>query len=87
MHASTPVVGFAAGALPEIVEDGVTGFLAPSQDVAGLTERLSRVIDDPQLAVTLGNAGCERYEAYFSARRMAEQTSKLYDQIVQDRRP
>jgi glycosyltransferase involved in cell wall biosynthesis len=54
MHAGLPVVGTDLGAVPDFVHDGVTGFLVPTDDVATLTNRLSRLVDDPALARSLG---------------------------------
>ncbi|MFT3766949.1 MAG: glycosyltransferase family 4 protein [Minicystis sp.] len=44
MLCGTPVLGFARGAYPEIVEEGVTGFLAPPSDLAALA-RLAAQLD------------------------------------------
>lgn len=50
MASATPMVCTNVGGLPEIVEDGVTGFVVPPNDSAALAERVSRLLDDPALA-------------------------------------
>jgi glycosyltransferase involved in cell wall biosynthesis len=70
LASGTPVVGFARGALPEIVDDGVTGFLV------GDPEELPGAIDR---AARLDARACRAAaEGRFSARRMTEQYVELY---------
>nr|WP_294505449.1 glycosyltransferase family 4 protein [uncultured Rhodopila sp.] len=42
MANGVPVASFAVGALPEVIEDGVNGFLAPAGDLEALAERINR---------------------------------------------
>jgi glycosyltransferase involved in cell wall biosynthesis len=48
MANGVPVASFAVGALPEVIEDGVNGFLAPAGDLEALAERVNRwqALDD-----------------------------------------
>ncbi len=59
-----PVVATSIGALPDIVQDGQTGYLHPPHDVKGLADSLGKLLDDPDLCRTLG----ERGRAYVSER-------------------
>ncbi|HTM51981.1 MAG TPA: glycosyltransferase family 4 protein [Bryobacteraceae bacterium] len=55
--AGVPVVATRSGGIPEIVEDGVTGFLAPPGDPAKLAARISAALADPDaLRSVAGNA-------------------------------
>jgi len=54
MASGTPVVASRIGGLPEVVEDGVSGFLVPPGDVAALRERLAQILRDPALGRRLG---------------------------------
>ena len=64
-----PVVSTRLTGIPEIVADGVSGFLVPADDtealVAGLVAALSRLLDDRALAARLGAAGRERIVKMF----------------------
>lgn len=53
-------------AIPELVSDGETGLLAEPGDVAGLADRLARLIQNPDLRRTLGEAGRRRLARDFS---------------------
>src|SRR5919201_317243 len=52
-----PVVASAVGGIPELVEDGVTGFLVEPGDVDGLRGALQRLLDDPALRRRMGREG------------------------------
>lgn len=67
LSCGTPVVAFAAGGVPEMVEDGVNGALVPPTDVPALVEILSRTLRDA--------AGSESLSA--GARRVAEQRYRV----------
>ena len=45
------------GGLPDIIDEGSTGFLVPERDVARLSDRLERLIADPALRRRMGAAG------------------------------
>jgi len=74
----TPVVAFARGAAPEIVDDGVTGLLC--RDADEMTARL------PDVA-RIDRAACRKIvEAHFSTGRMVAEHLDLYAQLVRDGR-
>lgn len=77
MMCGTPVVAINLGAVPEIVEDGLTGFVVG--DPAELSEKLG-------LAAALDRRRIrERAVARFSSRRMASDYARLYERIVAER--
>lgn len=60
MASGRPVVAARVGGTPDVVEDGVTGFLVPHGDAGALADRLGRILGDPLLADRMGAAGRER---------------------------
>ena len=54
--AGLPVVTTALGAIPEMVQDGVTGFVVPPMDVALLQRRIVELIEQPELRRQMGQA-------------------------------
>ena len=77
MAASRPVVSVRAGAIPEVVEDGVTGLLAEPVDPKGLAMRIAWLADDEQLCREMGRAGRERVERSFDWRAVRRQWADL----------
>jgi len=62
MQQGLPIVSTFEGAIPEIVADGVTGFLVPQQDAKALAEKLEILITNSELRAQMGAAGRSRYE-------------------------
>jgi len=84
MRAGTPVVASMRGALPEVVEDGVTGLLFDPFDENSLAATLS-TLDRPTLD-RLGEAGRRRFEEHFTARQMNRSLIELYESLMPSRR-
>jgi len=81
-----PVVATRVGGVPDVVEDGVTGFLVPHGDAAALAQRLGDVLGDRTLARRMGEAGAKRVEARFTWDRVVEATESVFLDLVKRRR-
>lgn len=84
--AGMPVVGFAHCDIPEVVLDGVTGYLAPERDVPALTRQLERAVSQPQTWERMGQAGRRHIEAEYNARVQIKRLEDLYTRLIQARR-
>lgn len=73
-----PVVCTRAGAIPETVEDGVTGIIVEPGDAAALAESISRLLGDGARRAELGRAGQEKVRRDFDPLKVAEQNLDLY---------
>jgi sugar transferase (PEP-CTERM/EpsH1 system associated) len=78
MACRLPVVATAVGGNPDLVEDGVTGWLAPSRDAAALADRIVRLLEDPARARAMGAAGRSRIEERHSYASMIGTYASLY---------
>ena len=78
MAAAKPVVATRVSAIPEVVEDNVTGLLVPPDDPAALAGALLELIRDPARARQMGKAGHARVHAHFSAAAMVAKTVAVY---------
>jgi colanic acid/amylovoran biosynthesis glycosyltransferase len=74
-----PVVASISAGIPEIVADGVTGFLGREGDVTALTAQLLTVLDDSALRERMGGAGRARVLAHFDLHRQTARLEALYD--------
>lgn len=77
-----PTVAYRHGGVSEAVQDGVTGLLADEGDVAGLAERLTRLLADPALAQRLGAAGTRRVADEFDIRTRTAELETIYDRVA-----
>ena len=75
MACGTPVIAYRRGSVPEVIEDGVTGFMVEGLDEA--VRAAPRVAD-------LDRRRCrEEFERRFAARRMAEDYLEVYQRLLQ----
>jgi len=77
-----PCVVSRTGGLPEIVEDGGSGFLVAPGDVPALTAALTRLADDAALRERLGRRGRAIVEERFDVRETARRLAALYDGVL-----
>jgi phosphatidyl-myo-inositol dimannoside synthase len=82
MRAGKPCVALSGTAAAEVVEDGVTGLLVVPEDRAGLARALVRLLDDPDLARRLGEAGQRRFREVFTPERFRARLWPLLDRLV-----
>ena len=66
-----PVIASQVAGVPELVQDGVSGFVVPPGDLDTLTDRLCRLLADPALCARMGEAGRATVEAAFDIDREA----------------
>jgi glycosyltransferase involved in cell wall biosynthesis len=85
MAAGLPVVSTRVGGVPEVVEEGQTGLLAPSGDVPALAEALLRLADDPALRAAMGARARERARALFSEDQMCDAYDRAYREMLAPR--
>jgi glycosyltransferase involved in cell wall biosynthesis len=77
MSHGKPVIGGAHGGTPEIIEDGIGGYLVSYGDVTALTERLIGLLQDDRRRCAMGAAAFERVRSEFTYRRFADDLERL----------
>jgi len=83
MALGRPVIGTNGGGTPELVEDGVSGFLVPPRDSGALAEKILELLDNPDLARRLGEAGKLRIEQDFTIERCCQTAMGIYREAMQ----
>ena len=78
MAMSLPVISTRHSGIPELVEDGVSGYLVRERDVAALADRLTQLVDDPEKCAAMGRRGRDRVEAEFAIERLNDRLLELY---------
>jgi glycosyltransferase involved in cell wall biosynthesis len=76
-----PVIATRAGGVPELIEEGRTGFLVAPGDAAALASRLARLAADEGLRRRIGVAARAWAVERFSLHRHVESMSAIYDSI------
>ncbi|WP_245640129.1 glycosyltransferase family 4 protein [Paenibacillus dakarensis] len=82
MAAGVPVIASRAGGIPEIVHDGVNGYLIPQEHfTSGLAERIHILLEDDELRTRIGMAGRETVRQQFRWAYTAERWAQLMQNI------
>ncbi len=79
--AGVPVVATAAGGTPEVVEDGVNGYLVPTGDAERLADRIGAVLTADDRGEALGFEGRQRVLERFTFAAQARQYLKLFEEL------
>lgn len=82
MQAKLPVVSTFEGGIPDIVGDGITGFLISTKNQKQLAQKLGALIQSPQLRIEMGCAGYERYERRFTLRQFEERLLEILEDVL-----
>jgi glycosyltransferase involved in cell wall biosynthesis len=81
MAAGLPVVATAVGGLPNLIDDGKTGFLVPSGDETMMRDRLRALQADPALARAVGERGRTLARERYSRDQMVRRYLSLYAEM------
>ncbi|ANS26720.1 glycosyltransferase [Rhodococcus opacus] len=82
MAAGRPAVCTAIGGVPEMISDGVTGFLVPPNEPRRLAEALVRVLSDTSMRGRMGRAARARVETEFTLARSVEEAGRALEDLA-----
>lgn len=77
-----PVVATAVDGTPEVIEEGITGWLVPPADPPALGRALVRMLGDPEHARAVGRAGRERVLRKFDLATQVDATARVYRHVL-----
>jgi glycosyltransferase involved in cell wall biosynthesis len=81
MAAGLPVAATATGGVPELIEQEITGLLAPPGNTQALADALARLAQDPDLRRALGRAAREQ-AASFGVERMIGAYAQFFERLA-----
>lgn len=82
MQAARPIVCTDTGGNPELIDDGVNGYLVPVGDAPVLADRIERLLGDRALADRLGKAARESALRHCGVERMLAEQMACYEQVL-----
>ncbi|HEX2988603.1 MAG TPA: glycosyltransferase family 4 protein [Chloroflexota bacterium] len=81
MAAARPIVATEVSAVPEVVENGVTGLLVPPRDPQALADAMYRLLTERDRATAMGEAGLLKLKQQFSEDKMVQAIEQIYSQL------
>ncbi|MBN2185661.1 MAG: glycosyltransferase [Candidatus Krumholzibacteriota bacterium] len=86
MASALPVIASSVGGIPEVIEDEEDGFLTASGSSSEITEKIFRILEDPESAASMGVRGRDKIFRNFSEKRFIEQIESIYLEILKKRK-
>ncbi|HNL07021.1 MAG TPA: glycosyltransferase family 4 protein, partial [Chitinophagales bacterium] len=84
MYCRIPVVATAAGGIPELIEHGKTGLLAPVQDAPALAKHVQQLLQQKAWQQSMIDNAYRKVVEHFSLQSMAKKTWQVYAEVVPD---
>jgi glycosyltransferase involved in cell wall biosynthesis len=84
LAARRPVVATRVGGVPDVVEDGETGFLVEVEDVDAMAAALARLARDPELRQRMGERGREVVVPRYKVERLVDDVDALYRELLDE---
>jgi glycosyltransferase involved in cell wall biosynthesis len=82
MACSKAIVATRAGGMPEVVEEGRTGFLVAPRDHHAMARSIIRLLSEEPLRRQMGEAGFARVRERFTVERMVVETAAVYERVA-----
>lgn len=78
-----PCVTTHIAGIPELIRDGVDGFLVPASDLDALVKTLARFMDDAELRQRMGKSARARVAEHYDLQRSVERLARIFVERVQ----
>jgi colanic acid/amylovoran biosynthesis glycosyltransferase len=82
MVSGLPVISTLHSGIPELVADGISGFLVPEHDVDSLADSLAYLIDHPEIWPEMGRAGRAHIMTYYNIEKLNDELVDLYRLVL-----
>lgn len=87
MAMGLPVISTEHGGIPELVQDGISGYLVPERDADAIAQKIIHLIENPELWPEMGARGRAKVEQKYDINTLNAELFELYQSILQDEMP
>lgn len=84
MAFKVPVIATNSGGLPEVVEDGLSGFLADTGDIEEMATKAIYLLQNPDIKEKMGEHGRRKAVNFFNASRIVAEYENIYEKLLKD---
>jgi colanic acid/amylovoran biosynthesis glycosyltransferase len=85
MAMGLPVISTRHGGIPELVQNGISGFLVPERDADAIATKLEFLIEHPEVWQSMGKAGREQVEAKYDMNKLNDELVAIYKQMLDEK--
>ena len=85
MAMEKPVVGTAVGGIPDLIEQGLNGYLVSPGSQKELATAILKILNDKGLALKMGQSGRRKMTDRFSAESMVRSIEKVYRELLEEK--
>jgi glycosyltransferase involved in cell wall biosynthesis len=82
MATEKPVIGTAVGVIPEVLENGVSGYMVAPGETGPLVEALEDLLDHPEMAREMGRKARKRVEERYTRTLFADRAESFYRRLI-----
>lgn len=82
MAKNLPVISTYHSGIPELIEDGVSGYLLPEKEVNDLAKKIEQLIINPELRRKMGQAGRQKIETDYNIKLLNDRLAKILQQLT-----
>ncbi|MEA5567908.1 glycosyltransferase [Anabaena sp. UHCC 0399] len=82
-----PVIATTHGGIPELVEDAISGFLVPERDTDAIAEKLTYLIEHPEIWPSMGRAGHTFVKSHYDMNKLNDELVEIYRYVITNNLP
>lgn len=82
MASRVPVIATSVGAIPKVLENGVSGILIQPKDSQAIASAIMQVVNDKQGSFEMAQKGFEQVRDHFSSKTMSEKYLTVYEELL-----
>ncbi|SHJ61478.1 Glycosyltransferase involved in cell wall bisynthesis [Pseudozobellia thermophila] len=82
MDYGLPCLSTVNGAIPSLIDDGLTGFTVPQNDLNALVLKMIWSIENPEKMIELGVFGKEKFESYFTLEQFEKNLTSIFQECI-----
>lgn len=83
MQYGLPIISCPEGGIPDVVKDGVNGYLVAQKDSVALADRLEELIKDPELRTTMGENGRQVFKEKFTLSIFERRLKQILEEVAE----
>lgn len=84
MQYKLPIIATNVGGIPYTVHDGETGYICPVRNPIHLSQALEKLIENPELRITMGNAGYQFYNKEFTMEKFIDRMITVLTRVLEE---